>query len=156
MLLTGSIVFALLVGIAYTSPVPISTENEINYELLGNHRWRIHCSEIALFWLTGGGFEGDMILSGSFDISTGPEGRGVAIYGPRQWPDNTVPYDMSAITGSDAGRQAWLALSISFSIRCWSSNDDWTSHENDWKCHQHSNSRLDSSKTLRAFPTWFS
>ena len=40
-----------------------------------------------------------MILSGTFEISTGSQGRGVAIFGPRQWPDNTVPYDMSAITG---------------------------------------------------------
>ena len=47
----------------------------------------------------GGGFEGDMILSGTFEISTGSEGRGVAIFGPRQWPENTIPYDMSAITG---------------------------------------------------------
>ena len=41
-----------------------------------------------------------MILSGKVLLSTGPEGRGVAIFGPRQWPSNIVPYDMSAITGT--------------------------------------------------------
>ena len=33
-----------------------------------------------------------------FNPSTASEDKGVAIIGPRQWPNNIIPYDMSAIT----------------------------------------------------------
>lgn len=49
----------------------------------------------------GGGFEGDMILPEGFDPTKESDGRGVAIYGPRQWPNNVVPYDLSLITSTD-------------------------------------------------------
>lgn len=44
----------------------------------------------------GGGFEGDMIFPKGFNPKN--SARGVAIYGNRQWPGNTIPYDLSAIT----------------------------------------------------------
>jgi len=48
----------------------------------------------------GGGFEGDMIFPPGFDPKDpkSHSSKGVAIIGPRTWPNNIVPYDMSAIT----------------------------------------------------------
>ena len=50
--------------------------------------------------LLGGGFEGDMLLTPEVDIKDAADGRGVAIYGPRQWPNNIIPYDISQIIGA--------------------------------------------------------
>jgi len=49
-------------------------------------------------YVIGGGFEGDMILPDGFDPTSESNGKGVAIYGPRQWPNNIIPYDISSIT----------------------------------------------------------
>ncbi|CAF0917275.1 unnamed protein product [Rotaria sordida] len=49
-------------------------------------------------FLLGGGFEGDMILPDGFDPTRTPNTKGVAIYGPRRWPNNIIPYDISSIT----------------------------------------------------------
>ena len=49
-------------------------------------------------FLSGGGFEGDMILPDGFDPTSEEDGKGVAIFGPRRWPNNVVPYDISLIT----------------------------------------------------------
>ena len=46
----------------------------------------------------GGGFEGDMILPDGYDPTKDYDGRGDAAYGPRQWPNNIVPYDLTLIT----------------------------------------------------------
>ncbi len=50
------------------------------------------------YHLLGGGFEGDMIFPYGFDPSKKSRGKGVAIFGPYRWPNNVVPYDISAIT----------------------------------------------------------
>ncbi len=49
-------------------------------------------------YVIGGGFEGDMILPDGFDPTSEYNEKGVAAYGPRQWPNNVVPYDISLIT----------------------------------------------------------
>ena len=155
MLIFTSTVFAVLLGFAYSSPVPVSTENEINYELLGNHWWGTRDGAIDTRFLLGGGFEGDMILSGKFPISTGSEGRGVAIYGPRQWPSNTIPYDISAITGKTRlpKYEHWSFVGPLRS-RCRSSNDDWNRHAHLRECHQYTHPirhRLQCFCTLHVF-----
>jgi astacin len=76
------IVFSLCFCVVFNTPIQNSVENEIDYE-----------------WL-GGGFEGDMIFPDGFDPTIESTGRGVAIYGPRRWSQNVVPYDMSAITNA--------------------------------------------------------
>ena len=58
---------------------------------------------------TGGGFEGDMILPDGFDPTKEPNEKGVAIFGPRRWPDNVVPYDIALITGRNAGKDERLS-----------------------------------------------
>ncbi|CAF1288742.1 unnamed protein product, partial [Rotaria sordida] len=71
----------LLVGFTLSTPISDVSQTEIDYELFG------------------GGFEGDMILPPEvLNPSEEPTGRGVAIAGPRQWPKNTIPYDISLIT----------------------------------------------------------
>jgi hypothetical protein len=52
---------------------------------------------MIIFWL-GGHTEGDMIFLNGFDPTIEPTGRGVAIFGPRRWSKNEIPYDMSLIT----------------------------------------------------------
>ncbi len=47
--------------------------------------------------LHGGGVEGDMIFPKGFDPKSST--RGAAIYGNKQWPNNIIPCDLSAITG---------------------------------------------------------
>jgi hypothetical protein len=37
-----------------------------------------------------------MVFHGGFDPSK-PTSRAVAIYGPHRWPNNVIPYDISAI-----------------------------------------------------------
>ncbi|CAF1261205.1 unnamed protein product [Rotaria sordida] len=76
------IVFSLCFCVVFNTPIPNSVENEIDYE-----------------WL-GGGFEGDMIFPDGFDPTIESTGRGVAIYGPRRWSKNVIPYDMSLITNA--------------------------------------------------------
>jgi hypothetical protein len=39
-----------------------------------------------------------MIFHDGFDPTIEPTGRGVAIFGPRRWSKNEIPYDMSLIT----------------------------------------------------------
>ncbi|CAF0972711.1 unnamed protein product [Rotaria sordida] len=51
-------------------------------------------------FLLGGGFEGDMILPDGFDPTRTSNTKGVAIYGPRAWPNNIIPYDISLITNA--------------------------------------------------------
>lgn len=46
----------------------------------------------------GGGHEGDMIFPKGFNLTSLSDARGVAISGPRRWPNGIVPYDISAIT----------------------------------------------------------
>ncbi|CAF4715225.1 unnamed protein product [Rotaria sp. Silwood1] len=82
------IVFSLCFCIVFNTPIPSSVENGINYE-----------------WL-GGGFEGDMIFPNGFDPTIESTGRGVAIYGPRRWFKNVIPYDMSLIT--NAGHRSMI------------------------------------------------
>lgn len=41
-----------------------------------------------------------MIFPHGFDPTQSDEDRGVGIIGPRRWPDNIIPYDVTAITGS--------------------------------------------------------
>ncbi|CAF0738946.1 unnamed protein product [Rotaria sp. Silwood1] len=53
-----------------------------------------------MVFLLGGGFEGDMILTDGFDPTIPSNGKGVAIYGPRRWPNNIIPYDISLITNA--------------------------------------------------------
>lgn len=43
-----------------------------------------------------------MIFPDGFDPTKSVDGRGVAIFGPRQWPKNEVPYDLSLITGTSS------------------------------------------------------
>jgi hypothetical protein len=54
---------------------------------------------VVLLLFTGGGFEGDMILPEGFDPTVEMDSRGVAIFGPRAWPNNVIPYDISTISG---------------------------------------------------------
>ncbi|CAF3448765.1 unnamed protein product [Rotaria sp. Silwood2] len=51
-------------------------------------------------FLLGGGFEGDMILPDGFDPARPLNEKGVASYGPRRWPNNIIPYDISLITNA--------------------------------------------------------
>ena len=68
-------------------PVPVTTTTSVSApEGAGNPQY------------TAGGFEGDMILPEGYELVD--SGRGVAIYGSRQWPSGVIPYDMSAITGN--------------------------------------------------------
>ncbi|UJR13760.1 hypothetical protein I4U23_000770 [Adineta vaga] len=76
------ITFSLFFGVAFNTPIPNSVDNGVDYE-----------------WL-GGGFEGDMIFHPGFDPTTESTSRGVAIWGPRRWSKNTVPYDLSLITNA--------------------------------------------------------
>jgi hypothetical protein len=48
--------------------------------------------------LLGGGFEGDMIFPYGFNPSRKSAGKGVALFGPHRWPNNVIPYDISAIS----------------------------------------------------------
>jgi len=73
---------SLFFGLVFSTPILNSVEDGVNYE-----------------WL-GGGFEGDMIFPDGFDPTIEPTGRGVAIYGPRRWPRNEIPYDISLITNA--------------------------------------------------------
>jgi hypothetical protein len=63
-----------------------------------------HKFSFLIVAFAGGGFEGDMILPEGFDPTSEADGRGVAIFGPRRWPNNLVPYDISGITGKIANR----------------------------------------------------
>ena len=48
--------------------------------------------------LLGGGFQGDMLFHENYNLTK--NARGVAVYGNNyRWPYNTIPYDISAITG---------------------------------------------------------
>ena len=38
-----------------------------------------------------------MIFPKGFDPTSPKKGKGVAQYGPRQWPNRIIPYDLSAI-----------------------------------------------------------
>ncbi len=49
--------------------------------------------------LLGNGFEGDMIFPDGFDPSRKKiQGRGAAMLTDYRWPNNVIPYDISAIT----------------------------------------------------------
>ncbi|CAF0752395.1 unnamed protein product [Adineta ricciae] len=73
---------ALFIGSALTNPISVFNTDGINYELYG------------------GGFEGDMIFPDGYDPTKDYDGRGAAAYGPRQWPNNIVPYDLTLITNA--------------------------------------------------------
>ncbi|UJR33496.1 hypothetical protein I4U23_020941 [Adineta vaga] len=73
---------AVLIGSIFGNPISVSNDDGINYELYG------------------GGFEGDMIFPEGYDPTTDHDGRGVAAFGPRQWPNNIVPYDLTLITNA--------------------------------------------------------
>ncbi len=47
--------------------------------------------------MIGGGHEGDMIFPVGFNLSSLSGNKGVAIVGPHRWPNNVIPYDISAI-----------------------------------------------------------
>jgi hypothetical protein len=49
--------------------------------------------------LLGNGFEGDMIFPDGFDPSRKKiQGKGAAMLTDYRWPNNVIPYDISAIT----------------------------------------------------------
>jgi hypothetical protein len=58
-----------------------------------------------LVFFLGGGFEGDMILPDGFDPTKEYDPKGVAIFGPRQWPNKVIPYDISGITGKNINKR---------------------------------------------------
>ncbi|CAF0981074.1 unnamed protein product [Rotaria magnacalcarata] len=78
----------LFIGFIFSNPIVSPGGDGINYELLG------------------GGIEGDMILPDGFDPKREFDGKGVAIFGPRRWPNNIIPYDISAIT--NAGQRTMI------------------------------------------------
>jgi hypothetical protein len=98
MLAHVSFAVACLLAVAYSGPLSIGSLDDINYELLGKFDGNAFSRSIDSFYL-GGGFEGDMFFPDGFDPTIDSTGRGVAIFGPRQWPNNVVPYDISLITG---------------------------------------------------------
>lgn len=49
----------------------------------------------------GGGFEGDMKFPDGSDPRKPHLGKGAASAGNRQWPNNVIPYDLTAITSSE-------------------------------------------------------
>jgi hypothetical protein len=48
-----------------------------------------------------------MILPDGFDPTKESDPRGVAIYGPRRWPNNIIPYDVSTITSKIKCRHSY-------------------------------------------------
>ncbi|CAF0994821.1 unnamed protein product [Adineta steineri] len=74
--------FSLFFGVVFNSPISNPVQNGVDYE-----------------WL-GGGVEGDMIFHDGFDPRFEATGRGVALWGPRRWSKNEVPYDLSLITNA--------------------------------------------------------
>ncbi|CAF1452459.1 unnamed protein product [Adineta ricciae] len=76
------VTFSLFFTVVFNTPLLKSLESGVDYE-----------------WL-GGGFEGDMIFHDGFDPTIESTSRGVAIWGPRRWSKNTVPYDLSLITNA--------------------------------------------------------
>ena len=74
---------------------------------------RLNQSSLHVYCV-GGGFEGDMIFHDGFDPTIESTSRGVAIWGPRRWSKNTVPYDLSLIASRTDWRKMILIEIIQF------------------------------------------
>jgi hypothetical protein len=58
-----------------------------------------HSSSIFCYHhFIGGAFEGDMAFPYGFDPSKNSAAKGVALFGAHRWPNNVIPYDISAIS----------------------------------------------------------
>jgi astacin len=79
-------VYGIPVSVKISPPEPQTTQNEDQFEGTNPQ-------------MLGGGLEGDMIFAKG--INPKSLTRGVAIFGNMKWPNNVIPYDISAITNAN-------------------------------------------------------
>jgi hypothetical protein len=78
-------VYGIPVTVDISPPEPQTTENQGEFQGTNPQ-------------MLGGGMEGDMIFAKGINPKSST--RGVAIFGNMKWPNNVIPYDISAITNA--------------------------------------------------------